>query len=94
MTDRAKKIKEKLDVVSVSREDWNTLCEDRLKFGFDSIYFRYVEIVEELSWFKEQEARKANRIFDRKSWCTTKKMYFYECLKQLLHIHDEQENDE
>ena len=69
------------------------LIKDRLDFGFDSIYFRYAEIVDELSWFKLAEAKKEGRHFDRKTFCDTKKMHFYNCLEQLLHAHEEYKND-
>ena len=92
MIDYASRVKEKLDVITMSREDFNALCKDRLDFGFDSIYFRYSEAIEELSWFKEQEAHRQGHNFDRKNWCNTKKMHFYECLEQLLHAHDQEEN--
>jgi hypothetical protein len=88
MTDYARKIKDKLDVVTVSHEDFNTLCKDRLDFGFDSIYFRYSEAIEELSWFKEQEAHRKGRDFNRKSWSESKRQHFYMCLEQLLHAHE------
>ena len=91
MTDYAKSLKDKLDIVTLSREDFNTICKDRLDFGFDSIYFRYSEVVEELSWFKEAEARREGRNFNRKSWCETRRQHFYMCLEQLIHAH-EQEN--
>jgi hypothetical protein len=94
MTDYAKKMKEKLDVVTVSRDDFDALCKDRLDFGFDSIYFRYSEIVEELSWYKEIESKRQNEHFNRKAWCDSKRMHFYECLEQLVHAHQEvTEND-
>lgn len=89
MTDYVNKIKEKLDIVSLTKEDFKALCKDRLDFGFDSIYFRYSELVEELSWFKMEEARKKGDYnFDRKHWCDTKRMHFYGCLEQLLHAHE------
>ena len=92
MTDYAKKIKEKLDIVTVSRDDFDILCKERLDFGFDSIYFRYSEAIEELSWFKEQEARQnGNHNFDRKDWCNAKRIHFYDCLEQLLHAHESEE---
>jgi hypothetical protein len=89
MIDYVNKIKEKLDIVSLTKEDFNALCKDRLDFGFDSIYFRYSELVEELSWFKVEEARKKGDYnFDRKRWCDTKRMHFYGCLEQLLRAHE------
>lgn len=89
MTDYAKGLKDKSDVVTLSREDFNTICKDRLDFGFDSIYFRYSKAIEELSWFKEAEARhNGNMNFNRKNWCDTRKQHFYMCLEQLLHAHE------
>ena len=92
MTDYAKSLKDKLDIVTLSREDFNTICKDRLDFGFDSIYFRYSEVVEELSWFKEAEARRnGNMNFNRKNWCDTRRQHFYMCLEQLTHAHEQED---
>ena len=92
MTDYAKNLKDKLDIVTLSREDFNTICKDRLDFGFDSIYFRYSEAIEELSWFKEAEARRnGNMNFNRKNWCDTRRQHFYMCLEQLTHAHEQEE---
>lgn len=65
------------------------LEKDRLDFGFDSIYFRYAEVVNELAEMKEKEAMKSigGKPFNRKSWADTKKMHFYNCLEQLLECH-------
>ena len=76
------------DIVILERDEFNEINKDRLDFGFDNIYFRYSELVEELSWFKEQEAhRLGNHYFDRKHWCDAKRMHFYNTLEQLLHAH-------
>lgn len=77
----------------IEEKELKRLCKDRLDFGFDSIYFRYSEAIEELSWFKEQEARKnGNYNFDRKHFCDTRKMHFYGCLEQLLQAHKLEDN--
>lgn len=89
MTDYAKGIKEKLDIVTLSREDFDTLCKDRLDFGFDSIYFRYSEAIEELGYYKEIEARRTGEHFDKKRWMDERKMHFYSCLEQLLRAHED-----
>jgi hypothetical protein len=89
----AKRIKETLDVVSISKKDYNTLVKDRLDFGFDSIYFRYSEAIEELSYYKEREAHKECTHFDRKHWADGHKMHFYGALEQLLQAHKEEKND-
>lgn len=92
MTDYAKSLKDKLDIVTLSREDFNTICKDRLDFGFDSIYFRYSEAIEELSWFKEAEARRNGNVsFNRKNWCDTRRQHFYMCLEQLTHAHEQED---
>ena len=88
---KAEEIKEKLDVVRISREDYNTLVKDRLDFGFDSIYFRYSEAIEELSYYKEKEAHKECTHFDRKHWANGCKMHFYNALEQLLQAHVQEE---
>ena len=92
MTDYARNIKDKLDVVTLRKEDFNELAKDRIDFGFDSIYFRYSEAIEELSHLKEQEARRAGEHFDRKRFCDARKMHFYQCLEQLLRAHEGDNN--
>lgn len=89
MTDTAKKIKDTLDRVVVDREELNRALKDRLDFGFDSIYFRYSEAIEELSYYKEKEAHRECMHFDRKRWVDGRKMHFYNCLEQLLRAHEE-----
>lgn len=68
------------------------LKKDRLDFGFDSIYFRYSELVEELSWYKEMEARRSGDSFNRKAWCESHRMHFYNCLEQLVQAHCHKED--
>ena len=87
----AKRIKEKLDVVRISTKDYNTLLKDRLDFGFDSIYFRYSEAIEELSYYKERESHKEGTYFNRKQWADGRKIHFYGALEQLLQAHKEEE---
>lgn len=79
------------DAVKSSIKDYERISKDRLDFGFDSIYFRYAEVVEELSYYKAYEARKEGRDFDRKNFCNTRKMHFYGCLEQLLQCHQLEE---
>ena len=88
MTETAKKIKDTLDKVVVDREELDRALKDRLDFGFDSIYFRYSEAIEELSYYKEMEARRSGEHFDRKRFCDNRKMHFYGCLEQLLRAHE------
>ena len=73
----------------------NRLSKDRLDFGFDSIYFRYSEVIEELSWLKELEARRnGDMTFNRKHWSETKRMHFYSCLEQLLCAHEREDKND
>lgn len=94
MTSEAKKIKEKLNRTYIDTDVLNEIIKDRLDFGFDSIYFRYSEAVEELSWFKLQEAnKKGDYNFDRKAFCNARRQHFYNCLEQLLRAHEEKNDD-
>ena len=73
----------------------NRLSKDRLDFEFDSIYFRYSEVIEELSWLKELEARRnGDMTFNRKHWSETKRMHFYSCLEQLLCAHEREDKND
>ena len=81
------------DVIKNAVQDYEKISKDRLDFGFDSIYFRYAEVVEELSWMKLKEERSnGNMRFDRKCWADGKKMHFYNCLEQLLQAHSQEED--
>lgn len=86
---KADEIKEKIDIVTLPRETLDKITQDRLDFGFDSIYFRYSEAIEELSYYKEREAHKECTHFDRKHWADGCKMHFYNCLEQLLRVHED-----
>ena len=54
MTPEAKRIKEILEraEVVVDRKELDKIVKDRLDFGFDSIYFRYAEVCDELAVYK------------------------------------------
>lgn len=88
MTDNAKKIKEILDTSIVSNDTLNQLIKDRLDFGFDSIYFRYAEVCDELAMYKSI-VEHTNLIQEKKNMFH-KKMHFYETLEQLLQVHKEE----
>ena len=89
MTDYAKNLKDKLDVVTLNREDFNTICKDRLDFGFDSIYFRYAEALDELAAYKAIVER-IDPVQARKQ-LSYRKQHFYMALEQLLHAHDQED---
>lgn len=89
MTDYAKKMKEKLDIVTVSRDDFDALCKDRLDFGFDSIYFRFAEVCDELAVYKARVEH--TDPIDEKRRMNSRKQHFYMTLEQLVHAHDQEE---
>lgn len=93
MTPEAKRIKEKLErkEVVVDRKELDKVIKDRLDFGFDSIYFRYAEVCDELAAYQSvvdhvpaHEARKR---------MNGRKMHFYQALEQLVQAHPEREED-
>ncbi len=86
MNDYTKKIKDKLDVVTLTHEDFNEIIKDRLDFGFDSIYFRYAEVCDELAAYKA-ELHRTDPVSERKHM-DHKKMHFYQALEQLVHAHE------
>lgn len=92
MTDKAKEIVEKLDKVVIDRKTCDILIKDRLDFGFDSIYFRYAEALDELALYKSI-VEHTDPLIERKHM-SGRKMHFYEALEQLLHAHDKQKEKE
>ena len=93
MTPEAKRIKEILEraEVVVDRKELDKIIKDRLDFGFDSIYFRYAEVCDELAAYQSvvdhvpaHEARKR---------MNGRKMHFYQALEQLVQAHPEREED-
>lgn len=93
MTPEAKRIKEKLErkEIVVDRKELDKVIKDRLDFGFDSIYFRYAEVCDELAAYQSvidhvpaHEARKR---------MNGRKMHFYQALEQLVQAHPEREDD-
>ena len=90
MNDYSKKIKDKLDIVTMSREDFDTLCKDRLDFGFDSIYFRYAEVCDELAAYIARA--NGSSPIDERRHMSGRKMHFYYALEQLLQAHVQEED--
>lgn len=88
MPPKAKKIKETLDVAYVSKTELNTLLKDRLDFGFDSIYFRYAILADEVARLRAKESKDYER---ERSRVEIEKMHFYNCLEQLLQAHTREE---
>lgn len=92
MTEQAKRIKEKLGTAHLDiTNTLNQMAKDRLDFGFDSIYFRYAEVCDELAAYKSAYER-TNPVEERRHM-NGRKMHFYETLEQLVHAHEEVTND-
>lgn len=93
MTPEARKIKEKLErkEVVVDRKELDKVIKDRLDFGFDSIYFRYAEVCDELAVYKAR-ANGSCPITER-AHMNSRKMHFYQALEQLVQAHPEREDD-
>lgn len=91
MTPEAKRIKEKLErkEVLVDRKELDKIVKDRLDFGFDSIYFRYAEVCDELAVYKAR-ANGSCPITER-AHMNGRKMHFYQALEQLLHAHESED---
>lgn len=88
MTEKARQLKEKLDIVNINRDDLNTICKDRLDFGFDSIYFRYAELCDELAAYKAS-CKGTNPVKERDQM-NSRKRHFYNALEQLMLVHNEE----
>lgn len=88
-------LEKKLNVTMVDKDELRQVCKDRLDFGFDSIYFRYASIVDELTQYKmldnSNSHYKDKDYWDR--WANNHKMHFYMVLEQLTHAHEEDKND-
>ena len=91
MTPEAKRIKEKLErkEVLVDRKELDKIVKDRLDFGFDSIYFRYAEVCDELAVYKAR-ANGSCPITER-AHMNSRKMHFYQALEQLVHAHESED---
>lgn len=93
MTPEAKRIKEILEraEVVVDRKELDKVIKDRLDFGFDSIYFRYAEVCDELAAY--QSVVDHVPAHETRKRMNGRKMHFYQALEQLVHAHPEREDD-
>lgn len=82
-------LKEKMNRTWIDRDLLDQILKDRLDFGFDSLYFRYENAIDELARYKEIEANQTHQHFNAKAWADAKKMHFYNVLEQLVHAHTE-----
>ena len=88
MTDKTKEIKEKLNTARVNSTTLNKIVKDRIDFGFDSIYFRYAEVCDELAVYKAK-LHGSDPIKER-NYVNGRKQHFYEALEQLLMAHEKE----
>ena len=81
----------KSEFVGINVDKLEALEKERLNFGFDSIYFRYAELCEELALYKAKAER--TDVMQERRNMNIRKMHFYRTLEQLLHAHEEESND-
>lgn len=82
----AEALREENPNVTISREEYQKLVTERLAFGFDSIYFRYAAVVDELARYKAKDPIDPER--DHLKWANCQKMHFWHVLEQLTGAHD------
>ena len=82
----AEALREENPNITISKEEHQKLITERLAFGFDSIYFRYAAVVDELAHYKTKDP--ANMGEDFSSWANCQKMHFWHVLEQLTGAHD------
>ena len=83
---------DRLNIITISKKDYNKIIKDRLDFGFDSIYFRYAEICDELAAYKSRVHGTQADVEQRAMWA--RKQHFYDALEQLLMAHQKDEKDD
>ena len=59
MTETAQRIKDRLNVVQVDKDELNKLIDERNDWGYDALCMRFEQIVNELVYYKatSQEAK-------------------------------------
>lgn len=87
----AEALREENPNITISKEEHQKLITERLAFGFDSIYFRYAAVVDELARYKAKDGANINVGKDPlwyQRWADNQKMHFYNVLEQLTGAHD------
>lgn len=79
-------LREENQNMTIPTEEYQKLVTERFAFGFDSIYFRYAAVVDELARYKAKDP--ANKGKDFSNWANCQKMHFYNVLEQLTGAHD------
>ena len=82
---------DKMNVMFISKDDYEKIIKDRVDFGFDSIYFRYAEACDELAAYKARVHGKDP--VKEKSYMNGRKQHFYEALEQLLMAHEKEDKN-
>ena len=77
----------KLNKITISVKDYDKIIKDRMDFGFDSIYFRYAEVCDELAAYKSRVHGSSADVEQRAMWA--RKQHFYNALEQLLMAHED-----
>lgn len=78
-------IKKTLDKITISRDTYNRIIQDRTDFAFDSIYFRYAIMRDELATLKARY--ESHDIDSEKMRATVDKEHFYNTLEQWTQAH-------
>lgn len=80
-----------LKTVRINRDDLNELIQDRIDFGFDSIYFRYATVRDNLACLRAREGHNLEIELKR---AEKDKMRFYAILEQYTHAHASEKDNE
>jgi hypothetical protein len=91
MTEEVKKIKDKLDMVHINRDDFNKLIDDRIAYIYDSLCMRYIIAREKAAlWDAYQNTRDGRVNRDRtfqQQQAERDVMKFIEILNDLIGEH-------
>ena len=79
-----------VDINVENLDTYKQVLKDRLDFGFDSIYFRYAELCDELAMYKVMYEHELPS--NAKKAMNGRKMHFYNTLEQLLRAHEGDSN--
>lgn len=91
MTQKEKqKIVDTLDSTRISNTALNQLIQDRNNFAFDSIYFRYAIMRDELAVLRAKTSKDYQR---EQETANVDKMHFYNALEQWTQVHQEGEKN-
>ena len=78
------KIEDYKNKTLVDNDDLNKILKDRIDFAFDSIYFRYALIRNELAVYIAKESHDLEKEL---RFAHNDEMHFYNALEQILNCH-------